>query len=206
MRTIVSLVVVVVIAVGGYLGWQYYRSQQMAQSPVKEIASEKIERVGDTWHVAFTSRFDAPVDKVYEAFSQPERVHEYAPENVLKSELVKSENNTKVVDIIGRLDILPPGFKVQNIRNELTFYPAEKRITSRSIDFKLADINSEYRFEPAPDGKGTLLRFTQTSKDKAPLLVESLQKGALRETYATQVRAVNRALGLAKPEEKRAEG
>ena len=65
---------------------------------------------------------------------------------------------------------------------------------------------TEYRFEPAPDGKGTLLRFTQTSKDKAPLLVESLQKGALRETYATQVRAVNRALGLAKPEEKRAEG
>ena len=63
-----------------------------------------------------------------------------------------------------------------------------------------------YRFEPSPDGKGTLLRFTETSKDKAPLLVESLQKGALRETYATQVRAVNRALGLAKPEEKRAEG
>jgi len=206
MKTILGLVLLIVLAVGGYFGWTFYRSQQMAASPVKEIASEKIERVGDTWHVAFTSRFDAPVDKVWQAFGEPERVHEYAPENVLKSELVKNENNVKVVDIIGRLDILPPGFKVQNIRNEITFYPAEKRITSRSIDFKLADINSEYRFEPGPDGKGTLLRFTQTSKDKAPLIVESLQKGALRETYATQIRAVNRALGLAKPEEKRAEG
>src|SRR5438094_837387 len=98
MKTIVSLVVVVVIAVGGYLGWQYYRSQQMAQSPVKEIASEKIERVGDTWHVAFTSRFDAPVDKVWDAFGQPERVHEYAPENVLKSELVKNERGPAALD------------------------------------------------------------------------------------------------------------
>src|SRR2546422_10009692 len=121
MKTIVSLVVVVVIAVGGYLGWQYYRSQQMAQSPVKEIASEKIERVGDTWHVAFTSRFDAPVDRVYEAFSQPERVHEFAPENVLKSEMVKSENNTKAVYIMRRLDILPPGFKAHNIWKKLFF-------------------------------------------------------------------------------------
>src|SRR5436190_22672008 len=110
MKTIVSLVVVVVIAVGGYLGWQYYRSQQMAQSPVKEIASEKIERVGDTWHVAFTSRFDAPVDKVYEAFSQPERVHEYAPENVLKPELARGGKNPRVAEISGRPDILPPGF------------------------------------------------------------------------------------------------
>ena len=133
-------------------------------------------------------------------------MHEYAPENVLKSELVKSENNTKVVDIIGRLDILPPGFKVQNIRNELTFYPAEKRITSRSIDFKLADINSEYKFEPTPDGKGTLLRFNQTSKDKGGIPVESVQKGALRETYVTQIRAVNRALGLTPGEQKRAAG
>jgi len=31
------------------------------------------------------------------------------------------------------------------------------------------------------------------------MLVESLQKGALRETYITQVRAINRALGLDTP-------
>src|SRR5207253_6655211 len=116
--------------------------------------------------------------------------------NVMRSEIVEDEGNTKVVDVVGKLDILPPGFKVQNLKTEYTVYPADHRITSRTIDFKLADIDSEYKFEPTPDGK-TLLRFTQTSKQKQQMLVEALQKGALCETYATQVRAVNRALGLA---------
>jgi hypothetical protein len=133
-------------------------------------------------------------------------VPEYAPDNVLKSELVKSEGNSKTIDLVARLDILPPGFKVQNIRYEWTFFPAEKRITSKSIDFKLADFNNEYKFEPSPDGKGTILKFNQTSKDKAPMLVESLQKGALRETYLIQVRAANKALGIAPADEKKQAG
>jgi hypothetical protein len=170
--------------------------RELSPSMVKEISSERIDRNGDTWQVQFTSKFAAPPDKVYDAFTHPERVKEYVPENVLKSELVSAEGNKKTVDVVGRLDILPPGFKVQNLRIEYTYYPEEKRITSRTIDFKLADINSEYRFEPAPDGKGTILEFSQTSKDKAPMIVESLQKGALRENYATQVKAAKRALGL----------
>ena len=85
---------------------------------------------------------------------------------------------------------------MQNLRNEWKFYPEEKRITSRSIDFKLADLNAEYKFAPTPDGKGTIVTFTQTSKDKSPMLVDSLQKGALRETYVRQVQMVNKALGL----------
>jgi uncharacterized protein YndB with AHSA1/START domain len=170
--------------------------RELAPSLVKEIATERIDRNGDTWQVQFTSTFNAPPDKVYDAFTHPERVKEFVPENVLKSDLVTAEDNKKTVDVVGRLDILPPGFKVQNLRIEYTYFPDQKRITSRTIDFKLADINSEYRFEPSPDGNGTVLKFSQTSKDKAPMIVESLQKGALRENYATQVKAANRALGL----------
>lgn len=169
--------------------------------PVKEITTESIERSGDTWNVKFTSKIDAPIDRVYEALSQPERMHEFAPESVTKSELIKQEGDAKTVDLVFKLDILPPGFKVQNIRNDLMFYPAEKRVTQKSVDFKLADIASEYKLTPTADGKGTLLTYTQTSKDKAPMLVESLQKGALRETYVIQVRAVNKALGLEQPAE-----
>jgi ligand-binding SRPBCC domain-containing protein len=206
MKTIVAVVVALVLAVGAYLGWQWWRIQQAASGPAREIVSEDISKSGDTWTVHFTSKFDAPVDKVWDAFAHPERVQQYAPDNVLKSELVKEEGNTKVVDLIGKLDILPPGFKVQNIRYEWTYFPAEKRMTSRSIDFKLADFNAEYRFAPSPDGKGTILTYQLTSKDKAPMLVESLQKGALRETYLTQVRAANRALGLAPADAKQQAG
>ena len=166
------------------------------EGPVKEISTESIEKVGDTWNVNFTSKFDAPVDKVWEAMAQPERMHEIEPDNILKSELVSKDGDTKVVDLVFKLDILPPGFKVQNIRNQIQFFPNEKRIQQKSVDFKLADITSEYKLTPTSDGKGTILTFKQTSKDKSPLLVDSLQKGALRETYIRQVDIVNKALGL----------
>jgi hypothetical protein len=169
------------------------------EGPVKEIATESIVKDGDTWKVNFTSKIDAPVDKVWEAMSQPERMHEVSPDNILKSELVSKDGDQKVVDLVFKLDILPPGFKVQNIRNQLQFFPNEKRFTQKSVDFKLADITSEYKLTPTSDGKGTILTFTQTSKDKSPLLVDSLQKGALRETYIRQVQIVNKVLGLDKP-------
>ncbi len=169
------------------------------EGPVKEISTESIVKDGDTWKVNFTSKIDAPVDKVWEAMIQPERMHEMAPDNILKSELVSKDGDTKVVDLVFKLDILPPGFKVQNIRNQIQFFPSEKRIEQKSVDFKLADINSEYKLTPSPDGKGTTLTFKQTSKDKSPLLVDSLQKGALRETYIRQVDIVNKALGIDKP-------
>jgi hypothetical protein len=198
MKAILGLVGVIVLAIVAYFGWQYYRIQQAVSGPAREIVSESISRTGDTWHVSFVSKFDAPVDKVYAAMSKPENSHDDLPSSFLKSDLVKSEGNTKLVDVVLRTDILPPGFKVQNIRLEYTFFPEEHRFESKSIDFKLADIHSNYKLEPAPGG-GTLLRFDQTSKDKAPMLVESLQKGALRETFVSTVRAANHVLGVAPP-------
>ena len=196
MKAILAIVAVLVLAVLGYVFVQYSKIQQAAACPAKEIATSNMSKSGDTWHIAFTSKFDAPLDKVFDAFQHPERAVEFAPENVMKSEVIKDEGNTKTIDVVGKLDILPPGFKVQNLRTQYTVYPDQHRITTKSIDFKLADIDSEYKFEPTPDGK-TLLKFNQTSKQKQQMLVEALQKGALCETYATQVRAVNRALGLA---------
>src|SRR5437867_4893859 len=206
MKAILGIVAALVVAVVAYFAWTTYQIRQAATGPAKEIVSESMTKSGDVWHVSFVSKFDAPVDKVYEIFSHPERSHDLAPDNVLKSEVVSEDGNTKTIDLVGKLDILPPGFKVQSIRTEYTLYPADHRITSKTVDFKLADINSEYKFEPTPDGKGTLLRFNQTSKDKGGIPVESVQKGALRETYVTHIRAGNRALGLTPGEQKRAAG
>lgn len=167
-------------------------------SPAKEIATSSLVKNGDTWDVAITSNIEAPVDKVLEAASHPERGNELVPESILKSEIISENGNTKTLDIVARLEILPPGFKVQNVKTEYTYFPDEKRFAAKSIDFKLADITSEYRLEPSSDGKGTVVNFTQKSKDKAPMIVESLQKGALCEQFAIQMRVVRRALGLDK--------
>ena len=197
MKTLLGIVAALVLALVAYVGWQYYRLQQVISGPAAEIASESITRSGDTWQLSFVSRFDAPVDKVYAAFGSPETIHDFLPDNILKSELVSADGNTKVVDVVGKVDILPPGFKVQNLRTEWRFVPEQKTISTNSVDFKLADMKSDYKFEASPDGKGTVLRFSQTSKDKAPMLVESLQKGALRETYLWQIRYANKRLGIA---------
>lgn len=195
MKAIVGLVLALVVALGGYVLYQKHKIEQAISGPAKELVSESMEKKGDVWHVEFVSKFDAPVDKVFEAFSKPEKGHDVLPENVLKSELVKEEGTKKTVEIVGKLDILPPGFKVQNLQTEYNFFPGERRITSRSLDFKLADLVAEYKFEATPDGK-TLLRFTETSKDKGGIPVESVQKGALREMFVTQVRIANKAMGL----------
>jgi Polyketide cyclase / dehydrase and lipid transport len=196
MKAILAVIGVVVLAIVIYIVMQYRAIEQASTNPVKQIVTEKMVKTGDTWDVTFTSKFDAPLDKVFDAFQHPERAGEFAPENVMKAEILEDKGNTKKVEVIGKLDILPPGFKVQDLVTEYTVYPDEHRITSKTIDFKLADISSEYKFAPSSDGKGTVLTFTQKSKQKQQALVEALQKGALRETYITQVRAVERALGL----------
>lgn len=190
MRTILSLVVAVVFVAG-------CGGKTEPSCPImKEIATSSVVKNGDTWSVEITSNIEAPVDKVIEAASHPEAGHDLAPESILKSELVSENGNMKTMDIVARLDILPPGFKVQNIKTEYTYFPQDKRFTTKSIDFKLADITSEYKFKPSSDGKGTLVEFSQKSKDKAPLIIDSLQKGALCETFAIQMRVVRRAIGL----------
>lgn len=197
MKAILGIVGVLVLAALVWGFTQYRKIQVAAACPAKEIATSTMAKTGDTWKVAFTSKFDAPLDRVFDAAQHaPERALELVPENVKKSEIVKDEGNTKTIDVVATLDILPPGFKIQNLRTEYTVFPTEHRFTSRSVDFPLADIAAEFKFEPSSDGKGTLLKYTQTAQWKRSLPSEALEKGAICESYATQVRAMNRALGL----------
>jgi len=198
MKNILAIVGVLVLAVAGFVGWQYWKIQQMLSGPAKEIVSEKIEREGDTWHASFVSKLDATPEETWEAFNQPERTSEILPDNFKQSKIVSAEGNKKVIDFIAVLEILPPGFKVQNPRIEITYFPSEKRMTTKTIDFQLADITSEYRLEPADGGKSTIVRLEQTNKPKTASIVESLQKGAIRESYINQIRAANKGIAQEK--------
>lgn len=202
MKNILAIVGVVVLAIVGFVGYQYWKVQQVLSGPAKEIVSEKIERDGDVWHASFVSKIDATPDEVWQAFNQPERSSEIMPDSFKQSKLVSAEDNKKVVDFIAVLDILPPGFKMQAPRVEITYFPAEKRMTTKTIDFQLADITSEYKLEPADGGKATIVRLEQQNKPKTKSIVESLQKGAIRESYINQIRAANK--GIAEEKARRA--
>ena len=194
MKNVLAIVGVVVLAVLGFVGYQYWKIQQAVSGPAKEIVTEKIERDGDIWHASFVSKIDATPDEVWDAFNQPERTAEILPESFKQSKIVSAEGNKKVVDFIAVLEILPPGFKVQNPRVEITYFPNEKRMTTKTIDFQLADITSEYKLEPADGGKSTIVRLEQENKPKTKSIVESLQKGAIRESYINQIRAANKGI------------
>src|SRR5437867_12070735 len=115
MKAILAIVGVVVLAVLVWVFVKYRAIQQAATGPAKEIISESMEKTGDTWHVKFVSRIDAPLDKVFDAFQHPERAKEFAPEHVMTSEIVErsERGNTKRVEVIGTLHVLPAVRKVQ---------------------------------------------------------------------------------------------
>ena len=194
MKNILAIVGILVLAVAGFVGWQYMKIQRAVSGPAKEIVSESIERDGDTWHATFVSKLDATPDEVWRAFNSPERSSEMLPESFKQSKVVSSEGNKKVVDFVAVLDILPPGFKIQNPRVEIEYFPAEKKMTTKTVDFQLADITSVYKIEPADGGKATIVRVEQTNKPKSASIVESLQKGAIRESYINQIRAANKGI------------
>jgi hypothetical protein len=194
MKNVLAIVAVVVLAIVGFVGYQYWKVQAALTGPAKEIVSEKIERDGDVWHASFVSKLDATPDEVWQAFNQPERSSEILPDSFKQSKLVSSEGNKKVVDFIAVLEILPPGFKVQAPRVEITYFPDQKRMTTKTIDFQLADITSEYKIEPADGGKAAVVRVEQQNKPKTASIVESLQKGAIRESYINQIRAANKGI------------
>lgn len=185
----IGLLLLIVV---GYFGWQYAQLQSEAskwEGPIEDIDSEKIEKDGAVMHMEFTSRIDAPPKQVFEAMTEPERGREFS--NVVQSaELLESDGNRKVV----RLEVKLLGM-LQEMTAEFAFFPQDNRITLKTINNPMADLEGEYRFIPSPDGQQTLLRYTATSTDKISLpLPEATQKSAAREMFVATVRALKKGL------------
>jgi len=183
-----ALTALVAVAVGV----SYYRLRSAAilwEGPVEEILTERIDKNADRMEVEFTTRIDAPIETVFRAFSQPERTQEFN-DNVRLSRLVSGQDNRKVVEFQAKVLGRP-----QNFTLEFTFFPSESRVTFRTVENPLADMQGEYRFISSPDGKKTLLTYQATSRDKVDLPVPlSMQKSAAREAFVSLIRALKRGL------------
>lgn len=185
--------VLVLLGVGlACLGVYYYQLRSAAllwEGPVPEILSERLDKQADTMEIEFTARIDAPMAEVLQAFTTPERSAEFS-DMVRYSKLLQSDGNRKVVEfemvILGR---------PQRSILEFTFLPTEQRVTVKTVENQLADLNGEYRFTPSPDGTKTLLTYTGTSRDKVKMPVPlAFQKSALRETFVATIRALKSGL------------
>jgi carbon monoxide dehydrogenase subunit G len=172
----------------------YFRAQEAAtkwEGPVEEIVFEKLEKDGKVFDVELHSRIDAPIDAVWAAMKQPEKLAEYSTQ-YKKSELLSAEGNKKVLELhVLALD------NMQQFKVELTFDDATKTTTLKTLESTLADIQGSYELVPSPDGQKTLYIYKAKQTDKVALPISvDVQRSALKESFVNQVRAIKKQAGI----------
>src|SRR5713101_3268508 len=190
MKGILAAVAVVIVLVVGFIGFRIWQLQQMAAKykDAKEVASESIEKDGSKWTIHMESVLAQPIDKVWKALHQPERSHEFI-EAFKKSELKKEEGNTKTVEFQVQVLTLP----LQTFVVQLTFDEPAHTMTAKALSGP-QDQNATYRLTTLPGDK-TLLVYEATATDKITVpLPLSVQKGAVRELFVNQIRAIGKGI------------
>lgn len=190
-NVIIAIVVVLVVAVGAWIFWQARGVREAAikwEGPVPEIASENITKEGETVTVNLTSRIDAPVADVFNAFEHPER-SEGLVEEIKKAEVISGDDKKKTVEFhittLGQLQVLTVDLTYRKEQNEIGIKTVEGVI----------DIDGAYTLTPSPDGKKTLVTYHATQRNKLPLPVpESVERSAIKEQFANLMRAIKKDL------------
>ncbi|MBI1816967.1 MAG: hypothetical protein HYR72_18465 [Deltaproteobacteria bacterium] len=190
-NVIIGLVAVVVVGVGGFFGYQYMQLQAQAKKwagPHKEIVEEKVTKDGAVTTLHFVSLVDVPLAAVENVLWTPERGQEMI-ENITLSKLLKSEGNTKLLEMNVRALNLPLQFYTM----QFTHDPEHHRISFKTVESQAQDLEGEYVLEPSPDGKSTRVDYTSKSKDKIALpFPQSVVDSANREIFVNTMRGVKK--------------
>jgi hypothetical protein len=188
-----SLVMLVTVSgcdmIRGYL--EANRRAKEWDGPVKEITFEKLDKDGKVFDIELHSRIDAPVDVVWAAMKEPERLAEFS-DQYKKSELLAESGNSKDLEIL----VMALG-NLQQFKMRLTFDDANKTVTLETLQSTLADIEGSYQIEPSPDGTKTLYIYKATQTDKIALPISTdVQRSALKESFVNQVKAIKKQIGV----------
>ena len=165
--------------------------------------------LGRELHVA---NIDAPVDKVLRGARRSRSgCTSSSPDSVLKSELVSERRQREDRWTSSfTLDVLPPGFKVQNVRNDCTYYPQREAVHDRSRSTSSSPTSaSEYKFDAVAGREGHASSSSRRRQQGqgADARRVAAEGRAARDRSAMQVRVVRQALGhrAATPPSRRAE-
>jgi uncharacterized protein YndB with AHSA1/START domain len=150
---------------------------------------EVLEKNGDTFTIRLTKKLDHPIDKVWQAFQQPQDLEKFS-EQYQQTKLVKSEGDVKVVDY--RVSTLG---QVQAFTMQLTAQPSDKVVKLKTLDSSLVDIDGEYDLKPADDGKATTIIYKAVQKDKVNIPAPvSVQKTAIKEAFDNLTAGIDKAI------------
>lgn len=194
MRNVIIAIVVIAIAAGAWVFFKARGVQQAAvkwEGPIDEIVFDDIkrdEKDRDQVNVTLTSRIDAPVADVFEAFQNPERSQGLV-EEIKVAKVLAGDDQKKTVEFhittLGQLQVLTV---------DLTYLKDQNTIGIKTVE-GVIDIDGKYALTPSPDGKKTLVTYAATQRNKLPLPVpESVERSAIKEQFANLMRAIKKDL------------
>lgn len=186
---VIAVIAIVVVAALGYVGWTYLKLQQAAvqwEGAVPEILSEKIEKDGEVAVIELTSRIDAPVAQVFDAFHRPERTPELV-EEIKQANVIASEPNKKTVEFhlttLGQLQVMTV---------DLTYDTSGKAVGIKTVE-GATEIDGVYELSASPDGQKTLVTYKAKQRNKLPLPIPAnVERSAIKEQFANLMRAIKK--------------
>ncbi len=192
MKNIAIAILVIILAVAGFVGYKYMELKNLAAKykDAKEIASATITKDRSTWTMKIDSVFAAPIDSVWKAMQHPEKSAQNVPEVFRKSELSKDDGDHKTLELQVSVLSLPS----QTMTAHVDYDQGAKRM-HLATEKGLQDLDVTYQLTAlAPDR--TLLTYSGTAVEKVTtaLPAQSIVEGALRELFVAQVHAIQKEL------------
>jgi hypothetical protein len=184
-----AVVAVVLVAIGVY---QFRLRSEAAKwsGPMKEIVEEQIVRDNAVTRSRFVSIIDAPIEKVQQVVWQVENLQQMVP-NFKISKLIDSSGNKKRLEIGIQALTLP----LLSYEMEFTNFPAEHKVTFKTLKSQAQDIDGQYQLEPSPDGTKTRITYTTVATDKIAVpFPQSVLDSAGRETFVNTMRGIQKVV------------
>lgn len=125
-------------------------------------------------HLDATAQINAPVDKVYDGLSHPEKIAKYDA-NITGVKVVAHDAKGETVEYKGQtlpIPNAPPSFLVQ-----YSFDPATKSVSAQNAGKSLLKFHNQTELKPSKDGKGTDIHYTGVSSNPGPAMGFELPDG-----------------------------
>ncbi len=181
-RIVSALIVIAVVAFGGYYFYQQHRARKAG------LVSESIEHEGDTWHADFTARLAAPEQQVFDAIRDVEKAHS---DEIKSVQVISQSGNEKTVE----MQVAGPGGQTLTTRLAFQYFPEEHRITYHTVGGGDFVTQAEYTLDD--EGENTLMKFHETTTVAQQLPVpDGVVKSVIRGIFLAQLEGLKKSLNI----------
>jgi carbon monoxide dehydrogenase subunit G len=181
-KVVSALVVIVVVAVGGYYLYQQHRARKAG------VLTENIVHDGDAWTADFTARIGAPEQQVFDTIKDVERAKS---DQVKSVQVISQTDKEKTV----QMQIAGPGGQDITTRLAFEYFPEQHRIVYHTVDG--GDFATTAQYDLEDEGGSTLMKFHESTKVGQNLPVpDAVIKQVIRGVFLAQLEGLKKGLHL----------